>query len=472
MQSRHLIRSMSILALVSLLVLAGCVVPAPVPRPNPSAPPPPPAPPGCGLASAAFCESFEGTRNQSGNRNGDLSTARFSVSRWRSELGTQPGHVDRAGIPSCRSGSLPNPLPPGEALVCDPSSVIQSRYALISTAAQNYGDNAVRIAQQFDIANRTGIIAFDASLYVEGGLLGWPTIAFTPDPYSAPSYLADNSAGPTPRQGVQIHFNSVCPGPAGWTPFPKVRTYERHRETLLHDENGFESWCTSNIRTTPGRLNRVQVRLSRTHIEIWSSDASSDGVHFGALKKVFSAPMNLGFTRGWVYFGSHNHATDKYAGMPSWTVLWDNVAFDGPRLAPSRVYQVKDAGVASGGGMNLGYSLPNSAGGGATPALSLAGVSLSGASSARLVFNMAADPISNRSWSAWRVSYRLNSGAWHAVAISADEVALMNRAGSYIFSVPVPLGELVNGTNTVRFSGTGFYAGFQPYIGNIDLVVQ
>ena len=86
--------------------------------------------------------------------------------------------------------------------------------------------------------------------------------------------------------------------------------------------------------------------------------------------------------------------------------------------------------------------------------------------------NLAADPISNTNWSAWRVNYRLNGGAWHAVAISPDEVALMNRAGSYIFSVGVSLAELRNGANTVQFSGTNFYAGFQPYIANIDLVVQ
>jgi hypothetical protein len=459
--------------LSATFLLAGCVA-SPV-KPAPSAPATtikPSTTPGCGLATAAFCETFEGPRNQVGNRNGDLSVARFSLARWRSELGSVPGHVDRAGIPACRAGSQANPLPPGDSLICDPTSAIQSHYALTSTAAQNYGDNSYRIAQPFDIANRTGIITFDASLHVDDALLGFATLAFTSDPYSAPSYLADNSAGPTPRQGVQIHFNSVCPGPSGWTAFPKVRTYERHRETLLSDENGFASWCTSNIRTAAGRLNRVQVRLSRTHIEIWATDASSDGVRFGALKKVFSAPMNLGFTRGNVYFGSHNHATDKYGGIPSWTVLWDNIGFDGPVVPAQRATQVNDAAAASGGGVNLGYSLPNSAGGGATPALALANVSISGASTARLVFNMAADPITNSNWSAWRVNYRLNGGAWHAVAITADEMALMNRAGSYIFSVDVGLAELRNGANTVQFSGTNIYAGFQPYIGNIDLVVQ
>jgi hypothetical protein len=462
--------------LAPILIAAACAPPATTP--NPTAGPTVPAtfapsPPGCGLSSAAFCEDFEGPRNTTGNRNGDLSAAKFSLARWRSELGTQPGYVERAQIPGCRGGAQSNPLPPGDSLVCDPSSTIQSHYALISTAAQNYGDSTYRIAQQFDVANRNGTISFNASLYVQGGLLGWPTLAFTSDPYSAPSYLADNSAGPTPRQGLQIHFNSVCPGPAGWTPFPNVRIYDRYRETELHDENGFESWCTSNIRTASGQLNHVEIRLSQSHIELWMTDASSDGVHFGALKKVFSTSMNLGFTRGYVYFGAHNHATQKYAGMPSWTVLWDNIAFDGPRLAPGRVSQVNDADVPSGNGMNLGYGLPNSGGGGATPAFTLPNVSTSNVAGATLVFDVGADQISNSNWSAWTVNYRLNGGAWHAAALSADELALMPfRGGSFSFSVALNPNELVNGTNTVQFSGTNFYAGYQPYIGNIDLVVQ
>jgi hypothetical protein len=344
---------------------------------------------------------------------------------------------------------------------------------LVSTAEQNYGDNSYRLAQQFDIAGRTGTVRFAASLYVKDGLWGWPTFAFTSDPYNAPSYLADNSAGPTPREGIEVQFNSVCPGPSGWTAFPKVRAYDRYQETEVADENGFASWCTSAVTTQPDRLNQVQIQISQSHITIWMSDASGDGVHFGPLKKVYSAPLSLTFSRGYLYFGVHNHATVKYGGPASWTVLWDNIGFDGPKLAPDRVYQVNDAGVASGSGRTLGYALPNSATGGATSTLKLTGVTTSGASSARLVFDMGADEITNTNWADWRVNYRLNGHAWHAVGLSADELALMpHRSGSFIFSVPVSGAELATGTNTVQFSGTNFYGGYQPYIGNIDLVVS
>jgi hypothetical protein len=422
---------------------------------------------GCSLPSAAFCESFEGARNISGNRNGDWSTARFSAARWHPDLSSDPDHVNRAQIPACRSGAVANPLPAADSLVCNPSSAIRSHYGLTSTAVQNYGDNSYRISQPFDVAGRTGTIDFDVSLYMQGALLGWPTLAFTSQPYSAPSYLADNSGAATPREGLEVQFNSLCADAGAWTAFLKVRTYHLFRETLLHDEHGAESGCTSNVKTAAGRLNHVQVRVSQSHIEVWVSDASADGVHYGPLKRTFSAPLALTFSRGYVYVGVHNHATVKYANLPSWTVLWDNIAFDGPRVPASRVSQVSAAATPSGSGLNMGYWLPATG----TAPLGLPGVSTANVTSATLVFDAFADSISNSNWSGFRFSYRLNGKGWHSAALSADEIALMPRASSFSFSLPVDPHELVNGTNTVQFAGSGFYAGYQPFIGNIDLIV-
>jgi hypothetical protein len=448
----------------------------PGPAPTPGPPTIPSGPPGCGLPAAAFCDDFEGGRNTTGNRNGDLSTANYSLARWKSQLDQEPNHVDPGSIPACRAGASSTPLPPGDSLICDPSGAIGSHYALVSTSEQNYGDNSYRLSQQFDIAGRTGTIRFETTPVTESGLLGWPTLAFTSEPYNAPSYLDDNSSGPTPREGIQIHFNAVCPSSAGFTAFPRVRTYTHFQETFVHDENGFENGCPSAVLTQAGHLNRIEVHLSQSYIEIYASDASGDGVNFGPLKKMYSAPISLTFTRGYVYFGVHNHATDKYNGTPSWSTPFDNIAFDGPKLAADRVSQVDTAAQPNGGGMNLGWSLPNSVTGGATAPLTLPNVARSGATSGRLVFDMAADPISNGSstWASWLVNYRFNGGAWHSVGFSADEVVLMARprAGSYIFSVPIDLGEIGDGNNTVQFSGINFFAGYQPYIGNVDLVLS
>ena len=139
----------------------------------------PPGGPGCGFASAAFCEEFQGPRNTSGNRNGDLSTARFSVSRWRSER-SDDGNQHASG----------GPTPPGDVR-------IESGRAVIDVGMQNYGDVVARVNQPFDFADG-GTIRFDTSLDRPDGLWGWPTVQLLADPYSAPSYDDDNSRGPLP----------------------------------------------------------------------------------------------------------------------------------------------------------------------------------------------------------------------------------------------------------------------------------
>lgn len=423
--------------------------------------------PGCGFPAAAFCADFEGARNTTGNRNGDLSVIDFSVSRWHSAMDTAPGYVGPAAIPTCRAGAPSDPLPPGDVLVCDPSRSIQSHYALIATAEQNYGDTAVRINRPFDIADRTGTIRFDTNLQIDNMLLGFPTLVFSADPYSAPSYIADNSGGATPREGLIVQFYGQCAVDGEFSVAPVVRTYSSHAESTLSDTGGS---CPGTA-IGDGRLNRVEVRVSQSRLEIWASDASADGVDFPPVERVFTAPLDLSFTQGSVTFGVHNHATMKYGGLASWTTLWDNVGFDGPVIAAQRVAQVADAAVPDGDGIDLGHPLPP---GGATRPLALPDVSTGGARGARLVFNLHADVITNASsLASWRVNYQLNGGDWHAIALTDDELALApGRAGTYSFSVPIALAELVDGTNTIRFSGTGFDAGYPPFVGNVDLVVQ
>ena len=131
-------------------------------------------------------------------------------------------------------------------------------------------------------------------------------------------------------------------------------------------------------------------------------------------------------------------------------------------MAATRVSQV-----ANSGSTTFGYGLPNGVGGGATEALTLPNVMLVGASSARLVLNMGADPLTNQNYAEWRLNYRLNGGTWHAVSLHPAQYG----TSGYSWSFDVALSELVTGSNTVQFSGGGFFDGYQPYIGNIDLVV-
>jgi hypothetical protein len=146
-----------------------------------------------------------------------------------------------------------------------------------------------------------------------------------------------------------------------------------------------------------------------------------------------------------------------------WTTKWDNVIFDGPAVPMASVSQVDN-----GPGRDIGYSLPAQ---GTTPVvLTLPDVDLSSATRARLTLSARADQITNGNHAAWRLNYQLNNGPIHSVPfpLAPDGAA---HAGT-LFTVEVPLAEIREGANTIAFTGANMYAGFQPYIGNIDLIVQ
>ena len=425
----------------------------------------PAGPPGCGLSAAAFCADFEGGRNQVGNRNGDLSVSQFSVSRWRPGILSEADSVGPAQIGPCRSGVGANPLPPQDVLVCDPSGTITTRHAYIATAEQNYGDTVARISRPFDFAGRTGKIRFDTMLRTGVGLTGWPTLVVSSLPYSAPQHTADNTRGATVREGVAVHFNADCNAGGQQNPAPTVYAYHDHREVELTNQ----APC-ARVGFGGERLNRVEVRLSSSRIEVWISDASDNGIDYGTLRRAFSAPLDLGFTRGHVHVGVHNHATYKYENLPSWNVRWDNIAFDGPVIAADRVAQAPNAANRNGSNVELAHRIPAN---GATPALQLPGVDTTGAASARLLFNLMVNTDSNPP-SGIRVRYRINDNTWRQLQLDPAELAVANeRASTFTFSRTIPRSDLHNGTNTIRFAGTGmFNSGYQPSIANIDIITR
>ena len=395
------------------------------------------SPPDLGDLDAVFVETFSSPAIGTGNRNGDLDATRFSVARWRSEMSTD-------GTQHVTDG----PVPPTDVR-------IENDAAVIDVGSQNFGDTVVRINQPFDISDRTGTVGFDTVLHrpAEGlsGLWGWPTFMFLADPYSAPSYFGDNSDGPTPRSGLVLHFPWNCGAPLVRTYVDGVQTDDR---SAWHHE-----MCAGLPTTAPDTMNRVRLGVSNFGLEVCVSDAGPAPGY----AHCWSFPVQLDFTRGWLHFGGHNHATQKYGGGPVWTTKWDNVIFDGPSVPMASVSQVDN-----GPGRDIGYSLPEQ---GTTPVnLTLPDVDLAGATRARLTLSARADEISNGNHASWRLNYQLNDGPVHSVPfpLGPDGAA---RTGT-LFTFDVPLVELRDGANTVAFTGANVYSGYQPYIGNIDLIVQ
>jgi hypothetical protein len=272
---------------------------------------------------------------------------------------------------------------------------------LIKAGEQNYGDSAVRVNQAFDFANRTGTITFDVNTNQADG---WTAIALSELPYPYISFASDNTFGPFPQEGILIQYRSAfsC---------VSLRVYHQGAQT----GDGYECGSRS-VKNGPDILNHVVMQVSASQITV-----TTDG-------DKLTFPVSLGFTRGYLYLISHNHATMKYANKPTWDTQWDNLSFDGP-VIPA-------IGVALSP-----FSLP------ANP------------SNPRLVL-MAQHSLENRDVS---LAYRLNSGPAHDIPL----VRRSDQVGVYMISQAIDANELRDGANTVTFEQTGMD---RPSFTNVQLV--
>ena len=127
--------------------------------------------------------------------------------------------------------------------------------------------------------------------------------------------------------------------------------------------------------------------------------AANDGVTFGSAVSLGAANVNLPFSRGYVHFTTHNHATLKYSDgkIDAWTARWDNVGFDGPAITSGfREYEALDSlSPANNGKVNVGWRLPDAS---ASPpvavepvAIEIKNVNPSGAVRARLAAAFGSD---------------------------------------------------------------------------------
>jgi hypothetical protein len=451
----------------------------------------------CHLPSPAFCETFESgpAALSDRGRGNELSRTRFSSTRYAPSLSTGDGVTFWAweaefGLtpeepPPCRPDITGFLMPTRDTFVCDPSAPIQSHYLMTAVGSQNYGSNAYRIRQPFDFEGRTGVITFDTDL-ASNFLLGYTSIVVSDDPAPAPAWDI-NGRGPNPRNGVIVVFIGS-----------PVEVHEVHDYAMTTP-----SGSSSDVPRQRGHLCRVELRLSQQQVEVLTSEPSSDGVTFGPLvsRRVVAFDTPLSFTRGYVSLIAHNHATWKYGitfgGLPrplrSWNTYWDNIGFDGPVLATTREYEVPVAGVPATfttvdefppgtfnsiqhPGLSLGYVIPDGAGALGAP-LVFRDVSLTNAVRARLVFNgyYQGYDIDGIRLGTGRLRYQLNGQPAHERAFTPGEVAMLDtpgQTGGYNHAIDVPLSELVNGDNAVRFGTLHISSGYPNAVTNLDLLLD
>lgn len=457
---------------------------------------------GCGLTSAAFCDTFDQGPATNRGRAGDLDASKWTVGRLIPSM-SEPGAanpVREAAIPPCKAGAPAVVFPPFDTLICDPDAR-GNRRLMTAVAMQNYGSNSYMIQQPFDFTGRTGKIVFDVDAATPGGLGAFVAVEITEDPHQAPTYqeFQNNETGPIPRNGIMLKWADNCGLGRNAAKLAYVLTYNNYAMTLI-DKPAFDIGRDVCPKTKESSLNHIEIQLSQNKIDVYMSDFSNDGVTFPNLKLIYTANISLPFSRGFVHMVARNHAGDKYQKDfqtdPIGIFFWDNIGFDGPVVTGHRFYGVPDNntrttfnGLPS---MNLGYILRDGLNGG-PPAgiynpnnlisapLQIAGVNTSGATKARITMNLYFNTITHVADATWGIRYRLNGKTWLTRNLNATELTVINNTnpnstkgsgGNIAILMDVPIADVQNGTNTIEFLPVNAPMDYAPAIANIDLVLS
>lgn len=487
-------------------------VTTPSPSPNPS-PTPTPTPtqisggPGCGLTQAAFCETFDEGASETQGRGGDLDPKKWTLARLAppdlSGFGPVADPVRIGPIPVCKSSlSQGSVYPPYDTLICDPDAN-GNRQLMTAAVVQNYGNNSYMIEQPFDFAGRTGKIVFDVEAYYQAGLGAYPAIDITEDPVPAPTFQEFHNfeAGPIPRNGVMLKIADGCNTSSNGSYGSMARlanlvVYDNYLMTIVTPS--FQVADAECMNVKQGFLNHIEIDISQTHIDVYGSDYSADGINFPASRLIYSADISVPFSRGYIHMAARNHATIKYGYGPDGTIHWDNIGFDGPVVPASRFYEVADnstmgtySNYEGAAIMNLGYLLRDGTTGAPAgmydpiillPPLQIQAVSITGATTAQLSMNAFFNTVSHTADATWGLVYRFNGGTWRTHNLTPAELAEINYtpplnpdpgpAGNVLLLFDVPLTDLINGINTVEFRVVNAPQDYPPVVANIDLILS
>jgi len=440
-------------------------------------------------ATAAFCDDLT-AGPMPGGRAGDLDSRKWSISRivGDNNSSTTLLRFPQTPVSACKTGVV-DVNSDNDVLVCDSASGHQGQF-LTAMSAQNYGLLSLRPRQPFDFAGRTGTVSFNVDALTEGGLSWWTSLFVTDEP-NAGANDTTPVTGEIPRNGLGMNFDDNCGTSATQMRVNNVYVFNNYAETQVPLSN------TACVQTQRGFLNHIEVRLSQTTVEVWASDYSPDGQTYPNFRQVGSAPISLGFSRGYVHFQQEERAPVKYAIQfnisPGYTNnYWSNLGFDGPVVAGDTGYEIPDPLTSNpNGGLNLGYGLLTapystytccSAGAPTTIApFVLPNVDLTGVTSAKLTFGVTYTFDATHTPSTIAFHYRINGGTWKNPNPSPDYSKAFycatcpfppanNASWAAAYSFPVVLSDLKQGSNTIEFSVDGTMNGYPPVLANIDLL--
>jgi hypothetical protein len=404
---------------------------------------------GCGLSSAAFCETFDQPSPGSTARGGDLPFY-WGVSRVSSDVNMDQG-ADNAWTISHING-------------CGPTTANQSPNDLRICGgrlyeATNDGDMVTAFAmypkQPFDFAGRTGTVTFDVSDDSGGSHAAWPEFWITDKPYPAPQPTATAGQQNNIANGVGFRMTeNVCqgdPGKRGLDAFWVIRNYVQ-QEFPVQDRG-----CVTLSRAADPAINHFEVRVSQNRVELLGTDPGSTRL----ISLGHADGVNLSLTRGLVWIEDVHYTAEKcVCGQTEHTFAWDNVGFDGPKTYRDFSFDVPDRLVPGGhpNGINLGYPVQGDITPPVIPRLTVQGVHSDQTPTGALVtFNWWGDRAPQVP------DVRVNGGPWHSTAWPFVELP-----GTWkTIAVPVPSAETQAGTNTIELRMPGSRA----VVSNVNLIL-
>lgn len=389
----------------------------------------------CGLASAAFCETFDVARN-GGTRTGDLDPVLWGVSRvGQINPGSYNDSVPQISMSGC--GTTAWVFTPQDVRICNGKMF----------EAVNDGGGVVSLhtypKQPFNFAGRTGKVVFDVSSDSDGTHGAWPEFIITDKP--VPGSRIDISLQPTPHAINEVGFslagNSGTSGGVGSTGVDGV----------FVSRNGvYEDVPFTSVALVPkgnlASLNHFEVRVNVNRIEIWGTGPGGGTLTLLA----FADNLALIFTQGLVWLDDVHYnarkAVEPCECGTQWnhTFAWDNLGFDGPKTYRDLGFDVPDANTpgppaafAGDPTLNVGYQI-----GVGPQTFTTAPVRRDQApTAAQVVFN-------SYSFASTVPSVSVNGGSW------IDTAAPQATYSWSTTSVPVPVAQIRDGTNTLTFKST------------------
>jgi hypothetical protein len=418
--------------------------------------------------NVALCETFDQPAGI-GNRSGDLNGTLWGVSRAIGHTNFGQGQYQAASAAVMQKC--------GTAVTVQPANDVAICNGQVVEAVNDDGDVtslAMYPKQPFDIAGRTGTIAFDVSDDTHGTHRAWPELWYTDQPVPVP-FTHFDSLQSVPRNGVGVRFANfcpanqaacglrpLCPNEPQTVPIVSVDSADVVNNYVSNDS----AFGPGNISVKvvgcvkgssgPGDMNHFELRVSQNEIDVYGTDAGNTTGPMTKLAVITNAPLTL--TRGLVWMeDAHYNGNKDGIDQGTHTFTWDNFGFDGPTLPRDLTFDVLDNNQPTGSFTNLGWAVdPNTL---LSPVLNVPNVYniANAAGAAVLVSSYTYYPIT--------LSFRLNGGPWHDQPWPYP--ACSGYCANKTTAMPVPLAEVHAGANTIQFKSSDP----NTAVSNIDLAL-